>query len=127
MRRAFNPIGRGAVGRNVESLIRVVGTVEVVGPKDLVFGVEVIVDAAKDRRVPHRVVDRPALVITEIGLKEIQKRLTLAISTGRNLSIGNRSTRSKNRAADAARGSQRRAQILAIEILHDSFGGREEE
>src|SRR5216684_8842864 len=79
---AFNAVGGGAVGGDVESLIGVFGPVEIVGAENLILGVQVVVDTTEDGSVANGVVDNFAFVLFEIGLKEIEKRKTLAIGAG---------------------------------------------
>src|SRR5258708_990348 len=49
--RAFDAVGGGPVCRHIEGLIGILGPVEVVGPKGLTSGVQVVVDATENRGV----------------------------------------------------------------------------
>src|SRR4029077_6222135 len=83
-------------------------------------------DAAEDRSVADDTVNRQAVILAEFGGEEVQQGLTLAVAAGGNLSIRNGAAGPKDWAADAARCSERHAEILAVEIFHNSFASHEE-
>src|SRR3979490_1023771 len=87
MRRAFDAVGGRPVGGNVERLARVLGPIEVIGTKDLVLGVQIVVYATEERSVSYLVEDRQAIVLFEVALHEVQKDLTLTIATGSDLGV----------------------------------------
>ncbi len=65
------------------------------------LGADVIVSAPKKCAVVDRMVDRQALVFTEIGFEEVDQHLALAIPIARDLRLSN--VASENRIRDPAR------------------------
>src|SRR5260221_2732156 len=93
LRRAFDAVGGGAIGRDVKGLIGVLGPVEVVGAEDLIFGIEVVVDATENGGVADRVIDsKPFIRVLDTrwerrGLEEVEKRDALAFRACANYRI----------------------------------------
>src|ERR1700730_14086780 len=125
--RALDAVGGGAVSGDIEGLIGILGPVEIVGAEDLIFRVQVIVDAAKNRGIANGVLDRQAFVLTETALKEIEQCEALAIGAGGYLRIGDRSTWTENGAGDTASCTERGAEVFAGEVFANAFAGGEEE
>jgi hypothetical protein len=102
VRRALDTVGGGSVGGHVKGLVGVVGAVEVVGTEDLVFGVEVVIHAAKDRGIADGVVDGQTFVVVEIGLEKAQESLPLTITAGGDLRVGDVTAGSEDWIGDSA-------------------------
>src|SRR5207249_4427703 len=87
-RRSFDAIRGCPVGRHIKRLVRIFRVVEVVGPENLVLGIQVIVDPAKDRTIAYCMIYRRAIIFIERALREIQKRYSLTVRISQNLRVG---------------------------------------
>ena len=76
---AFDAVGRGPVGRDVERLVLLARVIEVPGTRDVVVRVDGHVDLAEQRRRPLRMLDRRAFVETHARLEEAEQRRPLAV------------------------------------------------
>ena len=134
--RTFNAVCRRSVRRHVKSLIGIFGPVKVVGPENLVFGVQIVVHPAKDSGIPHLVNKWLALIRVRqrrkvSSLKEIHQHLALAVrdtgdrSQPLQLGVANASI-VEDRVCDAARCSQGSTEIASRQILTNALGCRKE-
>src|SRR5581483_6338765 len=113
-RRAFDAVGRVAVGRNVEGLVLVARTVEVVRRAHLVVLSHVPVVLGEHSRVANLVVDRLALVLIAGGFEEVEQRDALAFGVAVNQRLVGRDRRRRHGTR-----SQRRAQVVAPQVFED--------
>src|SRR6266849_184024 len=132
-RGAFDAVGGGAVGGDVKGLVGVLGPVEIIGAEDLILGVEVVVDAPENGRVPNLVDNGKAFVRVfdrrreGCVIEEIEKREALALGAGGNCGVGDVTAGAEHRAGDAAGSSERDTEVLAGEVFANTFASGEEE
>ena len=86
-RGSFDAIRGCPVGRHIKRLVRIFRVVEVVGPENLVLGIQVVIDPAKDRTVAYGMIYRCAILLTESALHEIHKRYSLTVRISQNLRV----------------------------------------
>ena len=124
MGRAFDAVGRRAVGGDVKGLVGVPRIVEVIGSEELVLRVDGVVHAAEESAVVDVVIYRQALILVVVGLVEVDQHLTLTIAVGIDLGVGD--VRAKDGIGDRAWGRTHgggvvRAQVGTLEVFEDAF------
>src|SRR5262249_17576517 len=118
---AFNSVRRGAVSRNVEGLVRIVGAIEVVRRAQAVCRVHIPVVLTEDGGVVNLVFHRQAFVLIAGALKEVEQSDALAFGISSNQSV----TTSDHWSTCAC--AQWSAQIRPIEVFQNLLNGAEEE
>ena len=89
MGRAFDAVGRRAVGGDIKGLVGVPRIVEVIRSEELVLRVEVVVPAAEESAVFDLVILPVAPSFSlKLDFVEVDQHQPLAIAVGINLGVG---------------------------------------
>ena len=87
LRRTLDAVRGCSIGRHIKRLVGIFRIIVVVGPENLVPGIQVVVDTPEASTVANCMVHRQAVILIEVALHKIQQHLALTIRVGRNLCV----------------------------------------